>query len=109
MPAETSLRELIAKAAGGRASGVIVGKVTKTNPLEIQVLNDAKLVLTESNVYVPKHLTDYSVSIHLSGSIDGHSIGTRSCTVYNGLDKGDEVYLLQYEGGQLYFVLDKVG
>ena len=57
MPAETSLRELIAKAAGVRSSGVIVGQVTKADPLEIQVLNDAKLVLTESNVYVPKHLT----------------------------------------------------
>lgn len=109
MPKETSLRELIAKCGGGHEANVIVGKVTKASPLEIQSLNDAKLVLTESNVYVPKHLTDYSVSIHLSGSIDGHSIGTRSGTIYNALKKGDEVYLLQYQGGQLYFVLDKVG
>lgn len=109
MPKETSLRELIAKCGGGHEASVIVGKVTKASPLEIQSLNDAKLVLTESNVYVPKHLTDYSVSIHLSGSIDGHSIGTRSGTIYNALKKGDEVYLLQYQGGQLYFVLDKVG
>ena len=109
MPKETSLRELIQQLGGGREATVIIGKVTKADPLEIQALNDAKLVLTDSNVYVPKHLTDYSVSIYLSGSIDGHSIGTRSGKIYNGLKNGDEVYLLQYEAGQLYFVLDKVG
>lgn len=108
MAKETSLRELLALAVPSNTTGIVVGKVMKTSPLEIQVSNDAKLVVTESNVFVPDHLTNYSVSIHISGTIDGHSIGTRSCTVNNALKKGDEVYMLSYENGSLYFVLDRV-
>ena len=109
MGKETSLRELMREAVGIRTSTVVTGTVTKTSPIEAVVDNDAKLVLTEDNLYVPKHLTDYSVSIYLSGSIDGHSIGTRSGKIYNGLHVGDKVYLLSYEEGSLFFVLDKVG
>ncbi len=107
MPKETSLRELLALAVPSSKAEIVTGKVTKASPLEIQVSNDAKLVVTESNTFVPKHLTNYSVSIHISGSIDGHSIGTRSCTVNNALKRGDEVYMLSYNNGALYFVLDK--
>ena len=109
MGKETSLRELMRTAVGIRTASVITGKVTDTDPIEISVDNDPNLVLDEDNVFIPKHLTDYSVSIHISGSIDGHSIGTRTCTVKNGLEEGDRVYLLSYDEGALYFVLDKVG
>ena len=108
MAKETSLRELLALAVPSEKSEIVIGKVNKVSPLEIQVVNDAKLVVTDSNTFVPKHLTNYSVSIHISGSIDGHSIGTRSCTVNNALKKGDEVYMLAYNNGAMYFVLDKV-
>ena len=109
MPKETSLRELMRTAVGIRTATIVTGKVTKTSPLTIGVDNDANLVLTEDdNLYVPKHLTDYSVSIYLSDSIDGHSIGTRSGKIYNALKNGDKVYLLAYEEGSLYFVLDRV-
>ncbi len=109
MGKETSLRELLRDAVGVQTATIVTGKVTKTSPLEISVDNDAKLILDESNTFVPQHLTDYSVSIYLSGTIDGHSIGTRSGKIYNALKKGDEVYLLAYEEGALYYVLDRVG
>jgi len=106
---ETSLRELLALAVPSDNAEIVLGTVTSTSPLEIQVANDPKLKVTDSNVFVPKHLTNYSVSIHLSGSIDGHSIGTRSGTIYNALKRGDQVYMLAYNHGGLYFVLDKAG
>ena len=109
MGKETSLRELLALAVPSDNVGIVLGTVTSTSPLEIQAANDPKLKVTESNMFIPKHLTNYSVSIHISGSIDGHSIGTRSCTVNNALKKGDQVYMLAYNRGALYFVLDKVG
>lgn len=106
MGKETSLRELIAQAAqNGKPPGIIIGKVASVDPLEIQVPTDAKLLLTDSNLRVPKHLTNYDVRIRLTGGEDV----LYPAIIYNGLEKGDEVYLLQYEGGQLYFVLDKVG
>lgn len=109
MAKETSLRELMRAAVGIRTASIITGKVTDTDPIEISVDNDPKLVLDEDNVFIPKHLTDYTVSIHISGTIDGHTIGTRTCKVKNGLEEGDKVYLLSYDEGALYFVLDRVG
>ena len=171
MAAETSLRELMRKAVDVRTSSVVVGTVTKTNPLEIRVANDAKLILSEGNVYVPKHLTDYKVAIEFdmetlealgehshgysgttnsqlgshshsysgttsdgqtfSGNTGGadeahaHSVsgntesadmkhthkisGARECVIKNALQVGDEVYILVYQEGSMYFVLDKVG
>lgn len=102
MVKETSLRELMREAVGIRTCSVVVGTVTSVNPIEIKVANDAKLILTDSNVYVPKHLTNYTVSIKISGE-------NHECQVKNALKNGDEVYLLSYEEGSQYFVLDKVG
>ncbi len=109
MPKETSLRELLQKASGIRTAAVVTGKVTNASPIEITADNDAKLVLTDDDLFIPRHLTDYSVSIHLSGTIGGYSIGTHSGTIHNALKKGDEVYLLAFDNGSQYFVLDKVG
>lgn len=201
MAAETSLRELMRKAVDVRTTGVVIGIVTRTNPLEIRVANDAKLILSEGNVYVPKHLTDYKVEIEfdmetvealgehnhpftgstdsqlgshshgvtgstdsqlgshnhsysgttsdgqtysgstgganqahahsVTGNTDGvdmshaHSVsgttdntdlkhahkitGVKECVIKNALREGDEVYILVYQEGSMYFVLDKVG
>ena len=103
MPKETSLRELMRTAVGITTASVVTGTVTDTDPLEICVDNDAKLILTEDNVYVPQHLTNYSVSIRIPG------VGTERCTIRNALQEDDRVYLLSYDEGSLYFVLDKVG
>jgi len=103
MPKETSLRELMRAAVGICTSGVIVGKVSKADPIEILVENDAKLILSGDNLYVPKHLTDYTVTVTLP------VLGTVSCRVHNALKTGEQVYLLSYEEGSQYFVLDKVG
>jgi len=102
MGKETSLRELMKSAVGVKTASVVTGKVTSASPLEISVDNDAKLVLDEENVIVPKHLSSYSVSISIPG------VGAEKCTIKNGLSKGDAVYLLSYAEGSLYYVLDKV-
>lgn len=43
------------------------GTVLSANPLQIQMSNDEKLIIGSSICYVPQHLTDYQVSVDLSG------------------------------------------
>lgn len=109
MSQSTSIRELLQKSLDMRPSNMVQGVVKSLSPLEIQVLNDAELLVTESNVFVPRHLTNYEVDIQLAGSIAGEYIGRRKATVYNGLKKDDMVYMFAYNRGALYYILDKVG
>ena len=102
MPKETSLREVLKRAMDVRPAQVITGTVTSASPLEIQAESDAKLLLDEDDLFVPQALTDHTVKIRFDGT-------TAEAKIYNGLKKGDEVYLLEYDRGALYFVLDKVG
>ena len=87
-----------------------MGTVKKTGPLEIQVMSDAQLLLTETNLYVPRWLTDHMLDVEIYGmDSDGDSLtGKRKMKVFNALKKGDMVYLLSYEDGALYFVVDLV-
>ena len=46
---------------------VIQGIVKSVSPLQIQAVNDEKLLLNETILIVPKHLTNYTASIDISG------------------------------------------
>lgn len=107
----SSLREMLKDAVHVPTSAVLVGTVKKESPLQIQVMSDAQLLLTETNLYVPRWLKTHNLSVNIHGSdSDGDSLsGTRTMTVYNALKKGDVVYLLSYNDGELYFVVDLVG
>ena len=99
-----SLRALINECVEMRPCYVLLGTVTKASPLEIQVASDSKLLLDEDNLYLPEHLTKRSVRISLS--VGDHYAS--SMTLDNALRKGDKVYLLSFDRGQLYYILDKV-
>lgn len=97
------------------------GKVVSTTPLKVQVTN--LFTIPESLLVVPEHLTDHTVSVTINwntGSKSGgsgensfashnHSIsGTKSMTVHGALKVGDKVALLRKQGGQSYFILDRI-
>ena len=82
-------------------SEMIQGTVISTSPLRIQMVNDAKLVITETSAILPQHLTDYTVAC----VIDGASSSVKIC---NALKAGDTVHLLSLQGGKKYYVLDRV-
>ena len=97
------------------------GKVTSTSPLKILVeqkmtLGAAQLVLTRNVTdFKTKVSVDWSTGTKSGGSGDSsfashsHSIsGTKEITIFNGLQKDDEVILLKQKGGQKYLVLDRV-
>lgn len=101
---------------------VVSGRVVGTGPLKIQIENDSKLVVSGSVVLVPRLLTDWSAAVDISlgkGSISSQtdggqnlrsfSISGATMTVHNALKAGDEVYLLSFNGGKNYLIIDRKG
>lgn len=130
---QTSLKGLFQKMIPD-SMGVIKGKVVSASPLKIQVVNDDKLLLSENLICVPRHLSDYMTTCDLmlgKGTLDsqtyndgehgGHLSGTganqhklatfniysATLKVYNALKVGDTVYLLSFNEGKKYYVLDR--
>ena len=95
--------------------GIVQGTVLSTEPLEIQITGDEKLLVHATSVIVPKRLTDYQVQIlipesggHAQYSGDGKHSHEVTMTVYNALKQGDVVHLLVVQEGKKFFVLDRV-
>ena len=74
----TSIKQAIQKFSGENLN-VVVGKVMKTSPLKVALVNDMKGNITEETLLIPKHVT--------------------------GLSKGKELWLLPLRNGAQYFVL----
>ena len=97
------------------------GKVVSTSPLKVQVTN--LFTIPEALLVVPQHLTNYSVNVTVDWSTENksggsgesafsshnHKIsGTKTMTINNALKVGDKVALIRKQGGQSYFILDRI-
>jgi hypothetical protein len=99
------------------------GTVVSVKPLKVQITND--LILPESVLIVPQHLTDYTVSISGGGnaatsiSVEGNTLfvkeseptdesNTTTITVHNALTIGDHVALIRNQGGKTYYILSRI-
>ncbi|MUG66550.1 DUF2577 domain-containing protein [Paenibacillus campinasensis] len=74
---------------------VLYGTVTNTHPLEVNV--DQRFSLTEDFLVVGESLTEYK-----------RNIAGEEVVIRRGLQTGDTVVLLRYQGGQTYLVLDRL-
>jgi hypothetical protein len=99
MENRNSMRELIAYIANEakQVAEVVQGTVTSSSPLKITLLNDAKVILTSTDLIVPQHLTVHTLSVN------GDKV-----KIDNSLKSGNKVHLLSFNNGKKYFVLDKV-
>ena len=131
-----SIKQLIQQITATEDGSVIEAKVIGVGPLKVPATNDAKLILNEASLVVPRHLTDYTTTATYTlgkGSIDsitegdgshgGHVSGDGkhnhhlvtytltkgTITVHNALKMGEVVYLLRYNGGKKYCILDRRG
>lgn len=93
------------------------GTVISTSPLKVQVTN--QFTIPSSMLIVPQNLTDYEVDVTNSSSgswetqeDSGHkhqiTLGDQKMKIHNGLKTGDKVALLRKQGGQSYYVLDRL-
>lgn len=79
----------------GQPVAVLLGTVTKTNPLEVNV--EQRLTLSEDFLLVTERVTRYE-----------QTVGNTTIVIRPGLVAGDTVLLLRVQGGQRYVVMDKV-
>jgi hypothetical protein len=114
---------------------VVRGKVISAAPLKIQVINDDKLILTENIICLPAHLQEYTTKCDIllsNGTIDSqtyndgeHSqpdagyggahvnhlqtfnIWNAVIKVHNALKVGEVVYILSFNQGKKYYILDR--
>ena len=100
---QTSLKQMI-QGMALIGPGVVEGTVTNVAPLEITLANDAKMILSANSLIVPKHLTDHVVDANIIATSLKSKI-----TLYMGLKVGESVYLIFYNNGKKYFVLDRKG
>ena len=106
------------------------GEVTSIAPLKVHITN--LFTIPESMLVVPEHLTDHEVEVTIdwktedyshshsvsdtysgggSASTDTHKhnvVGKKKIKVHNALKVGDKVALLRKQGGQSYFILDRI-
>ena len=75
------------------------GTVINVNPLKVQITN--QLILPKSVLVVPQNLTNFSVEVT-------DETGNKTLTINNELKVGDKVALLRKQGGQSYFILDRI-
>jgi hypothetical protein len=97
------------------------GKVISTSPLKIQI--DQKMTLTKEFLILTRNVKDHKVFITVDHETENKSGGTgdssfashnhaytgkKEFTVHNSLVVGDEVIMIQMQGGQKYIVIDKL-
>lgn len=95
--------------ASGNPMAVMVGKVIRTNPLEVNV--DQRFTLPEDFLIVPESLTSYEID-----AVHRHSVGgaqtddalAEKLVIRKGLEAGDNVLLLRVQGGQQFVLLDRI-
>ena len=105
----------------GRPVKVLFGTVTGVSPLQITV--EQKLVLPEEFLILSRNVTDYTVNMevnHVTEKMSGgakdpsfvshlHQYkGVKPFKVLNALKMGEGVALIAVQGGQKYFVIDRV-
>lgn len=100
---------------------VLYGRVTKVNPLEIQI--HQRLTLTSEFLILGRNVTDHELEMTVDHTTDNRSGGSgessfashnhayrgkKKFTVHNALKTGERVILIRVQGGHQFVVLDRV-
>lgn len=91
-----------------------VGAVVSANPLKIK-LND-KIIIEEDMLLLAKEVTNHYIYMTCVGELDYEDIenyddfkARKKYAVYNALDVGEKVIMARAVGGQLFYVLGRLG
>ena len=67
---ETSIKQAIQRMAKVGAPELLEGTVISESPLQLQIANDSKLIISEAISIVPRHLTEYKTTLDIKFSGD---------------------------------------
>jgi hypothetical protein len=121
-----NLVELIKRAAveavnEAKPTSIVFGQVTSIDPLKIAI--DQKLILTSTQLILTNNVRDYDLEMTVDHTTENSSGGSgdssfashnhaysgkKTFRVHNGLILGDEVIMIQVQGGQKFIVVEKV-
>lgn len=115
---KTSIKQLIQGMTSNEIE-ILQGIVKSESPFKIQIINDEKLVIGQNITYIPRHLTDYTMTCSLIKEEKGNNETVNDdnkfdCTfngvliVHNALKMGEKVHILSFNHGKQYYVLDRV-
>lgn len=98
-----------------KPTSIVYGKVTSASPLKISI--EQKMTLTKEQLILSRNVTDYDTNITMDwtsesagDTLHSHKVkGKKKITVHNSLVVGDELILIQVQGGQKYIVWDRIG
>lgn len=111
----------VAAVKAAKPTAIQFGKVINITPLKIQV--DQKMTLTKEFLILTRNVKDHQVDMTVNheteyksggsgdSSFASHNhayTGKKTFTVHNGLVVGDEVIMIQMQGGQKFIVIDKL-
>lgn len=114
-------RIAVAAVKAAKPTAIQFGKVISITPLKIQV--DQKMTLTKEFLVLTRNVKDHKVFMtvdHVTENKSGGSgeasfsshnheyKGKKEFTIHNGLVVGDEVIMVQMQGGQKFIVIDKL-
>lgn len=90
------------KGRGGKGSefaDVVYGTVVSTAPLQVQLANN--MILTSAFLTTGRAVSDYETTIKIDDE-------TKKMYVNNGLRSGDHVAMIRGDGGQTFYIFDKL-
>ena len=75
------------------------GEVINVSPIKVKTTNN--LIIPSSLLVVPEHLTDRAIEMVIDDEV-------KTVIINESLKLGDNVVLLRKQGGQSYFILDRI-
>ena len=109
---------------------VVFGKVTKINPLEVQISPSLTISQESGVLKLARQVTDYKTQmsfdnpnikqVYTTCNMNDSNESSKAkimfkepvkheITIYNSLKVGDTVIMMRMQGGQTFVVLDKIG
>lgn len=91
------LYELMIKRGGKPSdySDVVYGTVISTKPLKVQLSNN--MILTDDFIVLGKHIGKFKIKGNIELEID------------NSLESGDKVTMIREDGGQQFYLFERLG
>lgn len=82
-------------------SRIIQAEVVNPPPyLKIRLAGSSNLVIPNDLILVSEHLTNYASRMFINGEMT-------DIITYNELRIGDQVVCLSFDGGQIYYIIDR--
>lgn len=79
--------------------------VTSFPDIKIRLDNNKKLVIPKELIIVPEHLTQHKKNVVINDEAANRNV---ELTYKDELKAGDKVMAIRFQGGQQFFIIDKI-